>query len=104
MYTPIQLYFYCRFGVFSEKSCLPAAIILTSLSLSHTHTHAQHHCRRCGEVVCADCMDKVPLVRLRYVDPVVVCKVCIALCKTEDEFFQNHLKTLTTGGSMVVQQ
>ena len=49
-------------------------------------------------------MDKVPLVRLRYVDPVVVCKVCIALCKTEDEFFQNHLKTLTTGGSMVVQQ
>jgi hypothetical protein len=44
-------------------------------------------------------MDKVPLIRMRYVDPVVVCKVCILLCKTEDEFFQNHLKTLTTGGA-----
>ncbi|CAI8055513.1 Zinc finger FYVE domain-containing protein 21 [Geodia barretti] len=66
-------------------------------SAAFTFTHRRHHCRRCGEVVCADCMDKVPLVRMRYVDHVVVCKVCIPLCKTEDEFFQNHLKTLTTG-------
>ena len=42
-------------------------------------------------------MDKVLLIRMRYVDPVVVCKTCIPICKTEDEFFQTHIETLTTG-------
>lgn len=66
-------------------------------SAPFTFTHRRHHCRRCGEVVCSDCMDKVSLVRMRYVDPVVVCKVCIPICKTEDDFFQSYLPTLTTG-------
>ena len=47
--------------------------------------------------MCSDCMDKVSLVRMRYVDPVVVCKTCIPICKTEDEFFQTHLEILTAG-------
>ena len=47
--------------------------------------------------MCANCIDKVPLTRMGYVDPVVVCKSCIPTCKAEEEFFKNHLKTLTTG-------
>ena len=42
-------------------------------------------------------MDKVPLVRMRYVDPVVVCKTCIPMCRAEDDFFKSQMQILTTG-------
>jgi hypothetical protein len=66
-------------------------------STPFTFTHRRHHCRRCGEVMCADCMDKVILTRMRYVDPVVVCKTCIPVCKAEEEFFKTHLEKLIAG-------
>jgi hypothetical protein len=37
----------------------------------------RHHCRGCGNVVCALCSDKeVPLPKLGYIHPVRVCKNC----------------------------
>lgn len=68
-------------------------------SKAFSFTHRRHHCRRCGEVVCSDCLEKVTLTRMRFVDPVVVCKSCIPKCKTEEEFFHTHLKILTAGAN-----
>ncbi len=57
----------------------------------------QHHCRRCGDVVCSQCCDRISLSRMGYVDPVLVCSDCISVCKTEEDFMHNHLKILVNG-------
>ena len=57
----------------------------------------QHHCRRCGDVVCGQCCDRTPLTRMGYVDPVLVCHTCVPVCKTEEEFMHHQLKLLVHG-------
>ena len=59
----------------------------------------QHHCRRCGDVVCGNCCERTPLSRMGYVDPVLVCRDCAAICKSEEEFLQHYLKPLMNGES-----
>ena len=59
----------------------------------------QHHCRRCGDVICNSCSEKQPLSRMGFVDPVLVCTRCVPACKTEDDFFKHYLKILINGMS-----
>ena len=59
----------------------------------------QHHCRRCGDVICSSCSEKQPLSRMGFVDPVLVCTRCVPACKTEDDFFKHYLKILINGMS-----
>lgn len=66
-------------------------------SAPFSFTRRRHHCRRCGLVVCTDCSDKAPLTRMGYVDPTLVCNTCAPTCRSEEEFFQNHLKQLVAG-------
>ncbi|XP_012942305.1 vacuolar segregation protein PEP7 isoform X2 [Aplysia californica] len=56
-----------------------------------------HHCRRCGEVFCADCLKyKRRLNKLAHFDPdgdlYKVCKSCFELDKTTEGQVRNHSK------------
>ncbi|XP_074659533.1 zinc finger FYVE domain-containing protein 21-like [Tubulanus polymorphus] len=63
----------------------------------------RHHCRRCGSCFCSSCTDnKVPLPRMCFVDPVRLCSECSQLTRKENEFFDRHLKTLTSGAQFDV--
>lgn len=48
-------------------------------------------------MVCSQCCDRTPLRRMGYVDPVLVCKNCVSVCKMEEEFLHNQLKLLVHG-------
>ncbi|XP_067941364.1 zinc finger FYVE domain-containing protein 21-like [Watersipora subatra] len=67
-------------------------------------TTRKHHCRRCGGIFCdTDVKHKLPLPRLSFVDPVRMCLSCANTTKKENEFFDKHLKVLTSGASFNVQ-
>ena len=53
-------------------------------------------------MVCSNCCEHVPLLRLGYVDPVLVCSKCSPTCKSEEEFMKNKLKILIEGQSVNV--
>ena len=57
----------------------------------------QHHCRRCGQVFCGNCVTKLPVYRMNYVDPAFVCKKCESTCTSEADFYEHHLKILCKG-------
>lgn len=58
----------------------------------------QHHCRRCGRCLCDGCCaQKLPLPRMRFVDPERQCGRCAPVTKDENDFFERHLKVLTSG-------
>ncbi|GFQ74012.1 zinc finger FYVE domain-containing protein 21 [Trichonephila clavata] len=60
----------------------------------------RHHCRRCGNVFCSHCCEnKIPLPRMSFVDPVRVCIDCVEVTKKENEFYDKHLKVLTSGAN-----
>ncbi|KAF6017171.1 ZFYVE21 [Bugula neritina] len=66
-------------------------------------TNRKHHCRRCGQIFCGkDVSHKLPLPRLSFVDPVRLCQLCFGVTKKENEFFDKHLKTLTSGAAFNV--
>ena len=48
-------------------------------------------------MVCGDCCEHTPLLRLGYVDPVLVCNKCSPKCKSEEDFMKNKLKLLVEG-------
>ena len=52
--------------------------------------------------MCSNCSEKSSLTRMGYVDPVLVCKDCAIVCRSEEDFFQHHLKTLINGGQALV--
>eukprot|EP00039_Didymoeca_costata_P003947 m.70682 g.70682 ORF g.70682 m.70682 type:complete len:240 (-) comp12153_c0_seq1:3065-3784(-) len=64
----------------------------------------KHHCRRCGNVFCGDCVDaRLPVLRLCYEDPVRVCENCKPQTNVENDFFTKHLKILVNGADFDVE-
>ena len=60
----------------------------------------RHHCRRCGQIFCAQCCQtRVMLPRMCFVDPVRQCFRCSDITNAENVFFNSSLKLLTAGGS-----
>ncbi|GFR67384.1 zinc finger FYVE domain-containing protein 21-like, partial [Elysia marginata] len=59
----------------------------------------KHHCRRCGKCFCDTCSNNfIALPRMCFVDPVRHCRSCFQVTKKENEFFERHIKILSTGG------
>lgn len=64
----------------------------------------RHHCRRCGLVYCNSCcMQKLSLPRMCFVDPVRQCEMCAKVTQKENEFYDVHLKALTSGANFILQ-
>lgn len=60
----------------------------------------KHHCRRCGNIYCGSCCDtRIGLPRMCFVDPVRVCEKCAVITEKEKDFFDRHLKALTSGAT-----
>merc|ERR1712226_684147 len=58
----------------------------------------RHHCRRCGKCFCGGCCEaKISLPRMCFVDPVRQCSACLDVTRKENEFFERHLKILSSG-------
>ncbi|XP_052121270.1 zinc finger FYVE domain-containing protein 21 isoform X2 [Frankliniella occidentalis] len=65
-------------------------------------TLRRHHCRRCGLIYCGQCCaTRLPLPRMSFVDPVRMCDRCADRTSNEQDFFERHLKILTSGASFV---
>ena len=46
---------------------------------------------------CGNCVAKLPVYRMSYVDPAFVCKKCESTCTTEADFYEHHLKVFCKG-------
>ena len=46
---------------------------------------------------CGNCVTKLPVYRMNYVDPALVCNKCESTCTTEADFYEHHLKVLCKG-------
>ena len=46
---------------------------------------------------CGNCVTKLPVYRMNYVDPAFVCKKCESTCTAEADFYEHHLKILCKG-------
>ncbi|KAF0287459.1 Zinc finger FYVE domain-containing protein 21 [Amphibalanus amphitrite] len=63
----------------------------------------RHHCRRCGQIFCAQCCQtRVMLPRMCFVDPVRQCFRCSDITNAENVFFNSSLKLLTNGAQFDV--
>ena len=49
---------------------------------------------------CGNCVTKLPVYRMNYVDPALVCNKCESTCTTEADFYEHHLKVLCKGNPM----
>lgn len=46
---------------------------------------------------CGNCVTKLPVYRMNYVDPALVCTKCEPTCTAEADFYDHHLKVLCKG-------